>query len=112
MYTEEKFEDEEDMRQRTKALVESHNDSRHGRPLSDSDVELEDLVRLAKQHGELYPMMLEILSYFSQILSKDTAMYVIHCFRADCVVDLAGAQAAESGPILYLRQFRSTGGFA
>lgn len=91
MYTEEKFEDEEDMRQRAKALVESHSDSRHGRSLSDSDVELEDLVRLAKQHGELYPMMLEILSYFSQILSKDTAMYVIRCVRPDLVADRANA---------------------
>ncbi|KAF8179057.1 hypothetical protein K438DRAFT_1258290 [Mycena galopus ATCC 62051] len=36
-----------------------------------NEVELEELVRLAKQHGEIYPMMLEIMNHYGQILQRD-----------------------------------------
>ncbi|KAJ7167544.1 armadillo-type protein [Mycena filopes] len=65
LYTEEKFEDEQDMRDRARNLVGG------GHQLSRSDSELEDLVRLAKQHGELYPKMMEIMNHYGQILQRD-----------------------------------------
>lgn len=46
------------------------------RPRSHSEAELEDLVRLAKQHGEIYPMMLEIMNHYGQILQRDVEMWV------------------------------------
>lgn len=72
VYTEEKFEDEEDMRERARALMSSGHG--HERARSDSELALEDIVRLAKQHGELYPMMVEILNHFGQILQRDVGM--------------------------------------
>jgi diaphanous 1 len=73
VYTEEKFEDEEDMRERTRNTVKAHGGG-HQRHQSDTDVVLEDLILLAKQHGELYPMMVEILHHYAQILQKDIGM--------------------------------------
>lgn len=73
IYTEDKFEDEEDMRERARALL-IRNESLHQRHKSDSEVALQDLVVLAKQHGELYPMMVEILSHYGEILQRDIGM--------------------------------------
>jgi diaphanous 1 len=73
VYTEEKFEDEEDMRERARSLV-GQGAMGHKRSRSESEVALEDLVRLAKQHGELYPMMVEILNHYGQILQRDVGM--------------------------------------
>lgn len=73
MYTEEKFEDEEDMRERAHNLM-TQGSKEQNRPRSDSEVALEDLVRLAKQHGELYPVMVEILNHYSQILQRDVGL--------------------------------------
>ncbi|KAJ6572601.1 hypothetical protein B0H10DRAFT_2106751 [Mycena sp. CBHHK59/15] len=72
VYTEEKFEDEQDMREQTRSLMS--RGSGHERGRSDSEVALEDLVRLAKQHGELYPMMMEIMNHYGQILQRDVGI--------------------------------------
>ena len=72
LYTEEKYEDEEDMRERAKTLV--HQFRGHERSRSDSEVALQDLIQLAKQHGELYPTMLDILKNYGQILQRDVGM--------------------------------------
>lgn len=75
VYTEEKFEDEEDMRDRLREMMAQRaKGHQHERSKSDSEVALHDLIQLAKQHGELYPMMLEILSHYGQILQKDIGM--------------------------------------
>jgi diaphanous 1 len=68
VYTEEKFEDEEDMRERTRNLFKSQ--AGHQRGASESEVIFEDLVLLAKQHEGLYPMMVEILKRFGHILQR------------------------------------------
>jgi len=73
VYTEEKFEDEEDTRERARTLI-AQGASGHERSKSDSEVALEDLVQLAKQHGELYPMMVDILSRYGKILQRDVGM--------------------------------------
>lgn len=76
VYTEEKFEDEEDMRERVRSWA-AERIRGHARKKSESGQALEELVILAKQHGELYPMMLEILNYHAQILQRDIGMCVL-----------------------------------
>ena len=71
MYTEEKFEDEEDMRERARCLVKEGAFSGHAQSRSDCEVALRDLVQLAKQHGKLYHKMVEILSI---LLQRDLSM--------------------------------------
>ncbi|KAJ8462763.1 hypothetical protein ONZ45_g17814 [Pleurotus djamor] len=112
VYTEEKFEDEEDMRERAKAIMASHTSGgRHLRSGSDSEVALEHLVRLAKQHGELYPMMLDILNHYSQILSKDTGIQL----KADLfsILDKFVEQAAllddfDDGWYIFMKKFAAS----
>jgi diaphanous 1 len=73
VYTEEKFEDEEDMRERARAsLMQGANG--HQRARSESEIALEDLIALAKQHGELYPVMVDVLNHYGQILNRDIGM--------------------------------------
>lgn len=72
VYTEEKFEDEEDMRERARNLM--RETSGHQRNRSDSEVALGDLIKLARQHGELYPMMVEILKRYELLLQRDVGM--------------------------------------
>lgn len=72
VYTEEKFEDEEDMRERARKPM--NGGSGHQRTRSDSEVVLEDLIRLARQHGELYPLMVEILKRYEILLQRDIGM--------------------------------------
>ncbi|KAJ6583786.1 hypothetical protein B0H10DRAFT_2168123 [Mycena sp. CBHHK59/15] len=91
VYTEEKFEDEQDMREQTRSLMS--RGSGHERGRSDSEVALEDLVRLAKQHGELYPMMVEIMNHYGQILQRDVGIQL----KADLftILDRFVEQAAK-----------------
>ncbi len=72
VYTEEKFEDEEDMRERARELMGKGRG--HERSRSDSEAALLDLILLAKQHGELYPIMVEIMNHYTQILQRDINM--------------------------------------
>ncbi len=74
-YTEEKYEDEENMRERVQALMSQIADGQE-RMRSDSELALEDIIRLAKQHGELYPMMVDILNHYGQLLERDIGTYV------------------------------------
>lgn len=69
VYTEEKFEDEEDLRERALAHFRSPSGG-------ESESALEELVRLARQHGELYPIMVETLRRMGQILERDINVYV------------------------------------
>lgn len=73
MYTEEKYEDEEDMRERKQSSMGQQRWS-HERSLSDSEVVLQDLVQLVKQHSELYPVMLDILKHYSRLLHRDVEL--------------------------------------
>lgn len=69
------MEDEQDLRNRTRHFKRPEING-HTRPLSESEVAFQDLVQLAKQHGELYPMMVDILKHYSQILQREVGMYV------------------------------------
>lgn len=73
LYTEEKFEDEEDMRERARSITHQMMHG-HQRSRSDSEAVLQDLIQLAKQHGELYPTMLDILKHYGQILQRDVGL--------------------------------------
>lgn len=70
VYTEEKFEDEEDMRERLQGSMK--NGDGHIRQRSESEGVLMDLLGLAKQHGELYPLMIEILRGYTAVLERET----------------------------------------
>lgn len=76
VYTEEKFEDEEDMRERVRGSVSQIGSGAkgHERSRSDSDAVMQDLIQLAKEHGDLYPTMLEILKHYGQILQRDVGI--------------------------------------
>jgi len=67
MYMEEKFEDEQDMQERARTL----RNRGHARSPSDSEVALQELIQLAKQHGDLYPTMIDILKRYGQIFQRD-----------------------------------------
>jgi diaphanous 1 len=66
VYTEEKYEDEEDLRDRARSLVKEH-----ARTGSDSEFALLELIGIAKQHEEVYPIMVETLKRYAVILEKD-----------------------------------------
>ena len=66
IYTEEKFEDEEDMRERARDVMSEHRRSR-----SESGAVLDELLRVAKQHEELYPMMLATLKRYGDIFERE-----------------------------------------
>lgn len=67
MYTEEKFEDEADMRERANSLMIG------GRSSSEVDGLLEELGQLAKKIPDLYANLLEILKRYIGLLSQDTS---------------------------------------
>ncbi|KAJ3859957.1 hypothetical protein EV359DRAFT_75418 [Lentinula novae-zelandiae] len=76
-YTEEKFEDEETMRERVQGFLSRLADSlgsRSGTSESSLSDLLEDIIRLAKQHGELYPIMVDVLNHYGQLLERDIGM--------------------------------------
>ena len=66
MYTEEKFEDEADMRERANSLMIN------GRSSSEVGGLLEELGQLAKQFPDLYANLLGILKCYIGLLNKDT----------------------------------------
>ncbi|PPQ71093.1 hypothetical protein CVT24_009844, partial [Panaeolus cyanescens] len=73
LYTEEKFEDEEDVRDRARDIMHSLRGDQI-RSRSDSEVALQDLIALAKRHDELYPTMVDILKHYGQILQSDIGL--------------------------------------
>ncbi|KAJ7591544.1 hypothetical protein C8J56DRAFT_1003980 [Mycena floridula] len=68
VYTEEKFDDEEHMLSRARTMMLERGQDRSR---SESEVALEDILRLAKEHGELYPVTVEILQHYGHILQRD-----------------------------------------
>ena len=66
VYTEEKFEDEEDMRERARDVMSDHRRSR-----TESDAVLDDLLHIAKEHDQLYPLMLTTLKRFGDIFERE-----------------------------------------
>ena len=67
VYTEEKFEDEEDMRERVVSLMERG----HERSISDSEAAVEELVSLSKQHVDVHPKIVDILKDYAVILKRE-----------------------------------------
>jgi diaphanous 1 len=67
VYTEEKYEDEEDIREHVQAVARGTVHTRTG---SESEAVLEEIIRLARQHGELYPIMVETLKRYGLLLQR------------------------------------------
>lgn len=65
MYTEEKFEDEEDMRERARDVMD------HRRSRDESEAVLDDLLQVAKQHGDLYPVMIATLKRYGDLFERE-----------------------------------------
>lgn len=55
-------------------LEQSRLGSRSGTSESSLSDLLEDIIRLAKQHGELYPIMVDVLNHYGQLLERDIGM--------------------------------------
>lgn len=72
VYTEEKYEDEEDLRERARNLVREHT-----QPRSESEIALEGLIEMAEQHGEIYSVVVETLKRYAVILEKDITPCVL-----------------------------------
>lgn len=72
IYTEEKFEDEEDMRERRLA---NHQESS-----TSSEPIMEDLLRAAKEEEDLYPATIEALGHMHAIMDTEVDMYVLRQF--------------------------------
>jgi diaphanous 1 len=67
---EEKFEDEQDMQERARTLRNQIGRG-HERSTSESEVALQELIQLAKQHDNLYPIVMDILKRYGQIIQRD-----------------------------------------
>lgn len=59
------------MRERARDVMSDHRRSR-----SESSVVLDDLLRIAKQHEELYPLMLSTLKRYGDIFEREMDVYV------------------------------------
>lgn len=71
VYTEEKFEDEEDMRERAKNIA---SEGGHSREASESTKTLEAVLRLAKEDEELVHLVTEIFLRYETLLQRDASM--------------------------------------
>ena len=61
------------MRERVQGLMSQIADGQE-RMQSDSESAFQDIIRLAKQHDELYPMMVDVLNHYGQLLERDIGM--------------------------------------
>ncbi|KAH8830279.1 armadillo-type protein [Flagelloscypha sp. PMI_526] len=88
IYAERKIDDEHQLRERLRSVVSP----RHKRTKSDSEFAWEELVGLAKQHGDIYPKMVAIMRQYGKILERDVGWQL----KADlfAILDEFVAQAA------------------
>ncbi|KAG8953015.1 hypothetical protein FRC00_006501, partial [Tulasnella sp. 408] len=98
VYTEEKFEDEEDMRERTRLTMQQMTEERDAENDPELRSALEDLLKSAKQDDELNPLLVGIIRSCCTVLELD----VTRQFKVDLVFVLERF-AAE---LNYLRDFR------
>lgn len=75
VYTEEKFEDEEDLRERSLSLAHKLRLPQHTREISESQEVFSALITLAKQHASIYPIILETLRRCTHILEQHDNKY-------------------------------------
>lgn len=66
IYTEEKFEDEEDLRERSLA-------NHRRREASESELMLEDVIKAARGYDELYPAVIKVISPLQQLLDRESS---------------------------------------
>lgn len=68
VYTEEKFEDEEDLRERSLLQAGRLVPPPHAREISESQEAFSDLMELAKEEAHVYPILVDTLRQYTQIL--------------------------------------------
>jgi diaphanous 1 len=69
VYTEEKFEDEADMRARARSSIGDDDSS------PDLQDPFEDLIQQAKQHGDLYPTLSDIVRHCVSVIQRNISGY-------------------------------------
>ena len=96
IYTEEKYEDEEDLRERSLAA--------HRRTASPTEAALDELIRSAKQVDDLYPLVVESLTHLRQVLESDTSPYVTSLSRVARISQCSVFQSNEGGHSVHYQQ--------
>ena len=71
MYTEEKFEDEEDMRERARTVVGDDHGSSSSEPV------VEHLLHVARDDQSIYATVLQILTALSTLLEREADRYAL-----------------------------------
>lgn len=71
VYTEEKFEDEEDLRERSLLQAGKLAHPPHAREISESQEAFWNLMELAKEKGHVYPVLVDTLRQYTQILRHE-----------------------------------------
>jgi diaphanous 1 len=70
VYTEEKFEDEEDLRERSLSRVQKPESSQHLKDASVSEDAYQNLIFLAKKHETVYSLIVDIFKRLTQVLER------------------------------------------
>ncbi|KAF9506490.1 hypothetical protein BS47DRAFT_1399443 [Hydnum rufescens UP504] len=113
VYTEEKFEDEEELRERFLSPVRFDRGRNHVKQVSESQEAFRELVELAKQYKEIYPVMIETLRRYSKILERDTdprftsELFIVLEKFVEHATDLEKNDSDESWGVFLQRFFTS-----
>jgi diaphanous 1 len=68
VYTEEKSEDDEDLRERAESLMK--RDVNHRQSISESDIAYETLMEIAKRDDAVYSIIVDIIKQYTKILDS------------------------------------------
>ena|ERR1700733_8689652 len=86
VYTEEKFEDEEDFRERSLLHVQKSGSPQHTTSASGSQATYQHIILLAKRHDAVYPLVINVLKGLAQLLEQNDGKWyvylVLNIFRA------------------------------
>ena len=70
VYTEEKFEDEEDFRERSLSRVQKPESSQHSKDASVSEDAYQNLIFLAKRHETVYSLIVDMFKRLTRVLER------------------------------------------
>ena len=72
-YAEDKFKDNQEMHDRMRILMMQSRDEQEHLPYESQDIN-EELMLLAKQHGELHELVIEMIRHCVQLLKRSISM--------------------------------------
>jgi len=94
VYTEEKFEDEEDFRERSLLHVQESGSPQRTKSASGSQATYQHIILLAKRHDAVYSLVIDVLERLAQFLEQNDGNWyvclVLNTFRATCTRDFSG----------------------